>query len=352
MSFKAENSAKYALSSGLKNWKWAVFSFLAFFLFLSLFINAYLQRQNFIFHVKKNLEYTFNSLVASHWDIAYDHIQFNPFPLFPLVEIDNLQVYDKTNKNAWVCEKFYFDNSVLSPQKIKIYFDGKQFVKTTQSSHKLSIPQYEMFLTLNNQAPQSLFINLHHMALEGWADVENLALNIIWNNENNSTFMQKNINFNAKLDIQNIKLNGLLDYPLGQIIKNFSMEADMIGKPKGNNSFQASLREWLAQNGYFRINNITLNWRPLLLVGKGDFYLNENFAPILTLNTTSKALLNLLDEMEQKNWLDSKGVFVARVLLNNKAYKIADDKYLTVSTPISIRDDAILVEKIAIKKFD
>lgn len=351
--FGLKKVSSFSLSSSVfRNWKWAFFSFLAVFCILTLFINAYLQRQAFIHYVKKNLEYSFNSLSLSEWDIAYDNIQFNPFPLSHLVDIENLKIYNKVSKSAWVCERFYFDNSILSPKKIKVYFGGKQFIKTIKSSHKLEIPQYEINLTLGETQPQNLFVNLHNIKLTDWFSVENAFFEINWASILTENVTSLPINFSAKLDIQNLKFNGLVDYPLGQNIKNISMEADMLGTPKNNDNFQASLREWLAQDGFFRINNFTINWRPLLMVGKGEFYLNENFKPILTLDTTSKALLNLLDDMEQRHWLDSKGVFVAKVLLNNKAYKIDEDKYLTISTPISIRDDAVLVEKIAIKKFN
>ena len=61
-------------------------------------------------------------------------------------------------------------------------------------------------------------------------------------------------------------------------------------------------------------------------------------------------MLELLNDMQAKSYLDRKGVFVANILLNAKAFKLHnDDKYLTIATPITYRDNKLAVENITIK---
>lgn len=56
--------------------------------------------------------------------------------------------------------------------------------------------------------------------------------------------------------------------------------------------------------------------------------------------------------MLQDNFLERKGVFVAKILLNNKSFKLnPDDKYYTVTTPININSNQILIENIPLKTF-
>ena len=57
-------------------------------------------------------------------------------------------------------------------------------------------------------------------------------------------------------------------------------------------------------------------------------------------------------DMLQDNFLERKGVFVAKILLNNKAFKLnPEDKYYTVTTEININSNQILIENIPLKTF-
>ena len=99
------------------------------------------------------------------------------------------------------------------------------------------------------------------------------------------------------------------------------------------------------------IKKLIVEWAPLTMVAHGDLYFNEKLAPVLHLNTSSKGLEETID-MLQDNFLESKGVFVAKILLNNKSFKLnKDDKYYTVTTPININSNQILIENIPIKNF-
>ena len=106
------------------------------------------------------------------------------------------------------------------------------------------------------------------------------------------------------------------------------------------------------QGGLIDIPNIILQWEPLTLVGRGDISFSENFSPRIYFNTSSKGLLTLLNDLQKREVLDSSNVFIANIMLKNKAYKINnDDKELTISTPIGYSDNILTIENLPLKDF-
>ena len=62
--------------------------------------------------------------------------------------------------------------------------------------------------------------------------------------------------------------------------------------------------------------------------------------------------MSLIKDLQKNSFLDNKNVFVANILLSNKAFKLnPDDEELTISTPISYSDGKISVENLTIKDF-
>ncbi len=50
-----------------------------------------------------------------------------------------------------------------------------------------------------------------------------------------------------------------------------------------------------------------INWKPLVMVAKGELYFDEHLSPDLSLNTSSLALTEILDKFNQYSWLEDKG---------------------------------------------
>ena len=331
-------------------WKWGLFACLSVFLIGILFINSYLQRRVLISQIKQSISYSIDSLNQFGWDLAYDNISFHAFPLLPLGELNNVKLYNKYAHTSWNVEKIRFDNSILNPRKFDFDIKGKQFITYNAKAHKVTSDNQELFIKTNDNGDVQLFsLKLINFSVADWADIEQISIF-------GKSLTQKNDiapSFKTSVEIVNTKLNGLLNYPLSQNIRKIYINSNIIGKIGFKNALRSDLREWMAKDGHIEITDFTLSWSPLLLVGKGNLYLNENFKPILRMDTTSKALSVLIADLERQNWLNSKGVFVANILLASKSYKSNEnDKYLTVTTPISIRDDALLIEKIAVKKFN
>ena len=332
--------------------KWLAFSFLAAFGVCLLFLNAFFQRQILIAQIKAKISYSITALNQFGWDLAYDNITFNAFPLLDLAIIRNPKIYKKDASFAWNGEKISLNNSILSPNKLTFYVDGRQNINVGGTAHDMTFALEDgHFYFSDTGNPQSFSAVLHDISVHDIVDIEDIHLAADF--LSSQTHQAQLPTVKLVSEIKNAKLNGLLDYPLSQNIKKIYLQANLIGQLQFRSGFQSDLREWLAHDGHIEIEDFSINWPPLLLVGKGQMLLNEKFNPIIRLNTTSLALKQLIDDLEAKNWLDSKGVFVANILLNNKSYKSAeDDEHLTVTTPIALQDDAILIEKIVVKKFD
>lgn len=59
-----------------------------------------------------------------------------------------------------------------------------------------------------------------------------------------------------------------------------------------------------------------------------------------------------MEDLQDRNFLERKGVFVANILLSNKAFKLnEDDEHLTIVTPIDYRNHKLAVENITVKTF-
>ena len=130
------------------------------------------------------------------------------------------------------------------------------------------------------------------------------------------------------------------------------IDADIMGKVSGSRSYRSAIYEWLEAGGFINLKYVSLNWKPLAMVGRGSLHFNEKLEPNLHLDTSSKGLLESMDSMLQYQWLESKGVFVSKILLGNKAFKLSPkDKYLTVTAPIDFKDRKFQIENITVAKF-
>lgn len=336
-----------------KKYAWFIGACLLAFFGGLFIINSYLARTAIIHHIKNGINYTIISLNLSGWDIAYDEIDFNASYPADLFTVKNLKIYDSKNNATFFVEfpLIEVNTRFFNAQKFDISFPQGIVITKYDGKHFISANEYEFSIEMTEKFQFSnLTFQSNNVKITDFADIGTFtfASRIIAPQQINDSAPFLKIFAEA----ENISLNGLLDYPLSQNIDRIYLDSDMLGKFSFEDNFAHGFNIWQSQGGEFEINDFTINWRPLLLVGKGNLYFNDHFRPILNLNTSSKALINLLDDLEQKNWLDSKGVFVAKILLNNKAYKAdPDDEYLTVTSPIAIQEDALLVEKISVKKW-
>lgn len=328
-------------------WIWA--PMLVFFGLSLLVIFSYLQRRAAIVLIKNQYDYVVTSLNDAGLDIAYDKIEFNALWPKKLVKAENFKIYTLNDKRSieWSVSELTINGGLFSSRKLHLGLSKQQNLQYGKDNYKITLRRPDISLDVTAEGINNLIIKLYGLDISDIADIGEISFAA-------RKIASQQINDDAPfiktyLDIRNIKFNGLLNYPLAQDISRIYINSDIIGRLKNNDNMQAAINDWLLRNGKIEVKALTVNWAPLLLVGKGNIYFNEKFKPIIKLSTSSKALLDLINQMEAKNWLDNKGVFVAKILLGNKAYKAnPEDKHLTLSTPIDYQDGEVAVEKITI----
>ena len=158
--------------------------------------------------------------------------------------------------------------------------------------------------------------------------------------------------YTSMFEVNDVKINGLINYPLSSNIKLIYAKSNIMGNITTDDFILTSLESWLQKGGFIDVPNLIIQWEPLTLVGRGNINFNENFDPRISFNTSSKGILRLLNDLQQREVLDSSNVFIANIMLKNKAYKInPEDEELTVSTPIKYSDKVLTIENLPIKDF-
>lgn len=346
-----ENSSLSAVSSDPRRpaYLWGGISFLFFFIMGILVTNSLLQRKVAISAIKSNYAYVIGMLNETGIDIAYDDLKFNVWWPLPLAEVKNLKIYvpGEPDNFEWTVRELSVKTGLLSAANIDINISKEQSLKFSGSSYGVNIRNYKISIENNKNELNSLAAEFYDTGISNIAEIGKITLAV-------RRIAPQQINDNAPflktyVELRDIQLNGLLNYPLSQKIDKIYLDSDIIARIKKDGNGKSSIHNWLSRGGKINVKALTLNWLPLLLVGKGDILFDENVSPSVRLQTSSKALLDLINELESKKTLDSKGVFVAKILLGNKAYKEApSDKHLTVSTPIDYKDGVVSVEKIAV----
>ena len=230
-------------------------------------------------------------------------------------------------------------------RNIKIKFDDK--------IRDINSDSVKMFLSLGKKYKfQSVELYFNEVNIKDFAKIKKATL-ISRLTENKGTNSILPMTMESHLEINNVTLNGLLNYPLTSNIRRIYMNLNLWGELSDKEGILIGAENWLKSGGFIDVSSVMISWDPLLLVGRGDVQFNEKFEPKISLHTSSKALLNFLNDLQEKKYLERKGVFVANILLGAKAFKAKnDDEYLTLTTPITYRDNKLAVENITVKNFN
>lgn len=336
----------------LKRNVFGVFAFLFSFTVVITFISITLSRNAAIHSLKSEIAGIIADLNEVDADIAYDKISFNNIFIYPLIKIENLQIYNLKGSSLW---KIKFPEISGRPKlfgfgKINLRAGNTAEISIDKDTYQISLGSAKTIIELQkNGNIKELQTYLKNIQIKDFAKIKSL------------TFISRRLNqamatriltpaFESHLEVKNFKFNGLIDYPLAAEIQRIYAKFNLMGNIGDGDTFLLAAENWLKSGGFIEIPSVFVNWAPLLLVGRGDISFDEKFAPKLQLQTSSKAMLELLNDMQAKSYLDRKGVFVANILLNAKAFKLHnDDKYLTIATPITYRDNKLAVENITIK---
>lgn len=331
-----------------------ILAFLFSFTLVLTFIDITLSRNAAIRTLKNRLAIITKDLNNAGLDIAYDQISFNNIFIYPLVEIKNLQLYNLRDRHLWKLKLNNIEGrpGLFNARKLKINFNNGDF-SLDETRHALNINNTDITLELKENGEfKEIEAYLTNTQIKDFAKIENI---IFAARSLNNTVSARVLapTLESHLDIKDVALNGLLNYPLTSKINRIYGKFNLMGNLNNGETLQLAAENWLQQGGFIEIPSLTISWDPLLLVGRGEISFDENFAPKFQIQTTSKAMLELLNDLQEKNFLNRKGVFVANVLLNAKAFKLhEEDKHLTITTPITYRDNKLAIENITVKTLD
>lgn len=328
-----------------------------FFSFCLVFGGIYItaSRNMAIKQIRFHMAQTISWLNELGLDIAYDNIEFNSLLFSPLVTIDNLQIYNTKGLNTWVL-KFKqikaYPNIFGTPRIRFSSNDGGKFIFNDFISDMTSGDTF-LDITSNHGNIGSIMLHSEDINIHDFAKIERITYlleSVSAPTINNSANIPS---FESFFEMNNVELNGLLNYPLSSHLTLLYAKANIMGRILPDDSLLTSMESWLKDGGFIDVPNLIVQWEPLTLVGRGSINFNEQLSPKVNLNTSSKGILRLLQDLQENNFLENKNVFVANILLSNKAYKLnPEDKEMTISAPISYSDGKIAIENLTIKDFN
>ncbi len=332
--------------------RWFIGSIILCFLLCFGFILIIFGRYNAIVQIRNEISRLHTSLEHSAVDIAYDNISFNIWWPMPLMTVENLKIYSRFEPvREWNIKELNVNTHFFDFHNLDIQLSSEQNVVVGNNQYNINMPAQTMNVSYCIQSGiKEITLGIENLQISGIGKIANLkfgAQRMAPQRVNQDTpllethLMINNINFDADLDI-----------PLSHHIEKIYINANMIGDIKSAETYRESVYGWLADGGKFEIENSTFEWEPLIMVSRGDLYFNEQLKPRLHLSASSRALIPVMDTLEEKGILERKGVFVTRILLRNKAFKMSEnDEYDTVLTPIDYKDNKLSVENIPVANF-
>lgn len=303
--------------------------------------------------LKKGLEEGIINLNQINLDIAYSRIDFSSIPGLDLAEIDDFSLYDLNGNWKISFPKIRIYQPWLSTKKLLISLGNEQEFNLKGKIYNISGDESVLEITLEeNGQPELLLAQLKNINIKKFAKIKqiNIASRKLNMTMPSDSFLPSMENF---LEINHVDIDGLLNYPLTSHINHLYLKTMLMGRIENTSDLKSDIHNWLNKDGYLDISAFTINWQPLLMVGRGQLTFTEQLKPVLKLETSSKGMLKLIDDFQNKNFIDSKGAFVVKILLGSKAFKLKEnDEELTVVTPINYRDKKLAVENFTIKTFN
>ena len=326
-----------------------IFSFCI--VFSGIYITA--SRNLAIKYIKKNIAQSISYLNELGIDIAYDNIEFNSIMFYPLIKINNLKLYNTTSFNDWSINfnaiKAY--PNILGTKKLRFTSTEGGIFTFNEFTSEMTSEEAFLDIIVNKNKMDELVLHTENFNIKDFAKINNITF-LLKSDKNPEIDSFTTSSYTSMFEVNDVKINGLIDYPLSSNIKLIYMKSNIMGKIQPDDFILTSLESWIQKGGFIDIPNLIIQWDPLTLVGRGNINLNEQFSPNISFNTSSKGLLTLLNDLQQQKILDTSKVFIANIMLKNKAYKInPDDEELTVSTPISYSNNILTIDNLEVKDF-
>ena len=334
----------------LKSNLWGVLAFILAFILGLFFINLTMSRTYAVKQLKSALVNLEEHLNEFNLDIAYDSYSASSIYTQPLITFTNFELYSpgkwslklpelRIRNSVWNAGRFYI---ILGDEQILSFGKDKNITITSQNA--------DLQIAANTAGNLELLLaQIKNINVKNYFKIQELNLAGRRTGTLNNGGLALSV-FENHFEAKNITLNGLLNYPLSSEISRIYAKTNFVGALNPEGPLTAAMENWLHQGGYIGIPNLVINWNPLLLVGRGEINFNEKLEPSLHLMTSSKGLTKLMDDLQDRNFLEKKGVFVAKILLANKSFKLSEeDRYSSVITPLDFSNGKISVENITVR---
>lgn len=333
-------------------WKSGIITFVFSFVlvFTCLFVTAH--RGIAVKKIRAQLPIVISSLNELGIDLAYNKIKFNPVAFFPLVKFENPQLYSLTEDDFWSLQfnniKGYSD--IFGSPKLQFKFSSHGQIVLTNSLY--DFVTNKVALEIRGGDNQGIALRFGDVNIKNLAMIKNASFVI--SSLKSSDVLGKGIpTYKSQLTIRDVKINGMVNYPLSSHIDRIMAQSDIIGKFNYHDDFLTSVETWVKDGGFIDVPKLIVQWKPLTLVGRGQININENLQSAITFNTSSKGLLKLIKSLQEISWITNSNVYVANIILSNKAFRLnPEDEELTISTPISYTDGRISIENLVVKDFN
>ncbi len=303
--------------------------------FISIFLT--LEKISTIKHLKAEIIQLQKDLNAIGWDISYEHLSFNTLTFSSIMTVKDLSFYHTEHNFKVAIPKLSVKTQLFSFSKFDIIPSETITLSTGEKNWPIKTKHTNIEIEIKDNKVAKLLAELSDINIKNTAHIQ--TVNIAGRHTNNTLAINgPTAVFENHLDIQNIKISHNTNIPLSKTINRLYLKTDTI--------------EDSQKSASLNISNLIIDWSPFSLVGKGEFYITSTGAPNLLLETSSKGLLNLLNHLQEQNIVERKGIFVANIILTNKAFKLKDeDTELTIITPIAYKDKNLTIENISIRKF-
>ena len=293
--------------------------------------------------LKNQFEELERALQSIGYDYAYDDMRFYSFSPWQIMRAKNFRIYSLDDKDfwQWSVEELNIDVGLFNNKSVDIFLGNRQEIQRDKKAWAVTLPGADIKLRLKDRAARDVELALSNIHVEHLFKIDSLKVNIRH---------QKLPYLSAKIDVQGVHIDDMTGWPLNKLISHIYLDASLQGQWDSQTLVSDAFYEWVDRGGQVDVHKAILNWKPLIMVANGNITFNENADPTMSLNTASLAMLETLDKLQQNGYISSKGTFVAKILLGNKAVQQnVTDKYKTVVTPLKISKEAVILENIKIR---
>ena len=244
------------------------------------------------------------------FDVAYDALSFSSVSPFRIATFENFKLYKKNTGFSWNVPELTINANILNYGALIAYAGENQSFTLNRQSYPIHSENFSIKSRFDENGLVNFVMRAKKFEAAGLFSVKRFSWAIQRFDDEKK--------YSSKTDIRHIALLGSNAWHMSDVIDEFFIDFDIIGDFNTAHTYHQSLKDWNNNLGEVDINRLILNWKPLVLVGKGSVSFDENLTPEIKLVTTSRGLVETMENLEKAEIFDGKSVLVAKILLSSK----------------------------------